>query len=113
MSAPKPEITDDDILQAFEQTGAMGLTAEVVSLSRTAVWLRVKKSKVLKAAIDAAKESHIEIALDQLHINIIAGKETSLIYYLNCQARHLGYGNFRAEDKRQDVDPEPLDPKFL
>lgn len=112
-TAPKPEITNDEIIEAFKATGAIGLAAEIVGMSRQGVWERQKSSPELKKAINEAKKHHIDIAEDQLHINIMAGKETSLIYFLNCQARHKGYGNFRAEDKREDVEPTPLDPKFL
>ncbi|WP_166664836.1 hypothetical protein [Pedobacter metabolipauper] len=31
--------------------------------------------------------------VDKLLLNCEAGKETSIIYYLNCQGKHLGYGN--------------------
>lgn len=111
----KWKVSPEQIIEALENnTGFMSQTANALKINRVTLWQYIKASPTLTEAVAQVKESLIDFAESQLKTNINDGKETSLIYFLNCKARARGYGNFKqVEIVDKDTKPAPLDPEFL
>ncbi|MCK5610602.1 hypothetical protein KAR91_52505 [Candidatus Pacearchaeota archaeon] len=108
-------MSPEQIIEALESnSGFMKQAADALKINRVTLWKYISASPALTEAAEQVKESLIDLAESQLKKNINAGKETSLIYFMNCKARHRGYGNFKqVEIIDKDKKVEPLDPAFL
>jgi hypothetical protein len=108
-------VQPEQIIEAIEaNNGFMTQAAKGLNISRATLYNYINASSSLQEAITQAKESLIDFAESILKKNIEAGKETSLIYFMNCKGRHRGYGNFKQiEIIDKDTKPEKLDPAFL
>jgi len=108
-------VSREQILEALcGNSGFLQQTAEALNINRVTLWRYIKSDKQLQEEVEQVKESLIDFAESQLRTNIKDGKETSLIYFMNCKARHRGYGNFKQiEIIDKDNKAEKLDPSFL
>jgi len=70
------------------------MTCKAINVSRTTWYEWLKVNEAFKKTIDETQESLIEMAESQLFKNILAGKETSLIFFL------LNRASDRWKDKR-------------
>ena len=108
-------VQPEQIVQAIDtKNGNITEAAKGLNISRATLYNYVNASPTLQEATHQTRESLLDFAESQLKKNIEAGKETSLIYFMNCKGRHRGYGNFKQiEIIDKDTKPESLDPAFL
>jgi hypothetical protein len=108
-------VQPEQIIAAIEASnGFITHAASALNVSRATIYNYINESPSLQEAVTQTKESLIDLAESQLKTNIEQGKETSLIYFLNCKGRHRGYGNFKqVEIIDKDTKPKKLDPAFL
>jgi hypothetical protein len=69
-------------------------------------WFNNSANSTYKKEFESIQESLIDFAESQLLKNIQSGKETSLIFFLKCRAKHRGYlekEEFKPPDKGLDV----------
>jgi len=108
-------VSREQIIEAlYNNSGFLQQTADALNINRVTLWRYIKSDEQLQEEVEQVRESLIDLAESQLKTNIKDGKETSLIYFMNCKARHRGYGNFKqVEIIDKKTKPEPLDPAFL
>ena len=64
------------------------------------------ESQAFRDAVAIVKEECIDRVVDVMHREIQKGNAQLIMYYLNTQARHLGYGRVTTEAPVQDAQPQ-------
>jgi predicted transcriptional regulator len=88
----RPRMSIEEIAQALIKTGGFqSHAAQLLGCSRSAINMRIGRSKELQKLLEDIKAKYIDIAEIQLLKNIKSGDTTSIIFYLKCQAKERGY----------------------
>lgn len=66
-------------------------TCKALKMDRRTYYDWIEKHPDFAADVDVAREGLIDNAENQLHKNIMGGKEASLIFYLKTKGRKRGY----------------------
>lgn len=89
---PRWNCTDDEIIRGIERAnGFLTIAAQNLGCTYQAIWNRQKRNKKIKEAIEAIRETHIDLSEHQLIKNIKAGDTTAIIFHLKCLGKKRGY----------------------
>lgn len=84
-------MNEDKFIEIFEaKAGNIKQTCKAVGIARSTYYEHYK-TDTFKKRVDAVLEGMIDDAESQLHLNMMDGKETSLIFFLKTRAKHRGY----------------------
>lgn len=94
-----PDLTDFDqkkryALHALKMCrGNISNASKLISLSRKTFHNYMSEDPDFQEMVEEIKVVRLDSVEDKLLANCDAGKETSIIYFLNCQGKERGYGN--------------------
>lgn len=86
-----------------ELRGNLAQVAVRLKVSRNWVQTRVNENPHLQEVLTDARESMLDNAESKLYSNVMAGQETSLIFFLKTQGHRRGYG------RQGNYDPDQAD----
>lgn len=90
--ATRTKLTVEEIAQALRPSGGIiAHAAESLGVHRSTISRRVAKSERLKAVLEEAKETALDIAEDKLMGLVKEGNLGAICFFLKCQGRHRGY----------------------
>jgi len=79
-------------LNVFEKkAGNISMACKAVGIGRRTYYNWLDEDKTFRENIDNINESLIDFAESKLLLNIKAGKEASLFFYLKCKGKQRGY----------------------
>ena len=94
----KRRLSDAEIKEALLATGGIQTAAVLwlkakknISIDRTTICKRIKKSNLLKAVADEATEQMLDVAENGLHRLIKEGDKGAIIFFLKCKGKQRGY----------------------
>lgn len=91
------KITNGQVAQALLKTaGLLSPVAQMLGVTRQAIYYRIKASGKLQRIQREAKESTLDLCEMKLITNIKSGDQKAIEYYLNCIGRERGYGRQQA-----------------
>ena len=73
--------------------GNISNACKMVHITRMTFHNYINEDPAFDNMVKDVKFTLTDTVVDKLLENCEAGKETSIIYYLNCQGKHLGFGN--------------------
>jgi DNA-binding transcriptional ArsR family regulator len=90
--AKRPKLTVEEIAEALRPSGGIiSHAAESLGVHRSTISRRIARSEKLKAVLEDAKETALDIAESQLIELIKDGNLGAICFFLKCQGKHRGY----------------------
>lgn len=106
----KPRHTDAQVIAALQQSGGiMAHAARKLGLERSTLHKRVHESAKIKAAMDEAKETNLDVAESKLMKAVNEGQLPAIFFFLKCIGKHRGY----VERQEHELVDKPMPAKVV